>query len=422
MRHIVIGAGPAGVIAAETLRRMDARNAVTIVGDEPEPPYSRMALPYYLVGKIGEEGTHLRHKKGHYGNHGIEVVNDRVTRVDAAGKRLHLERNGELAFDRLLIATGATPLQPPIAGIDLPGVLNGWTLRDSREIIERTEPGSRVVLMGAGFIGCILLEALARRQLKIAVVEREERMVPRMLDETAGDLLKRWCEEKGVQVLTGTEAKAIERADSGLAVQLSDGKTLPADLVICAVGVRPNIGFLEGSGIETDQGVRVDRYLQSNCEGIYAAGDVCQGRDFSTGEYSVQAIQPTAADHGRLAAMNMCGRQVPHQGSVNMNVLDTMGLVSSSFGLWMGVKGGDCARLCDPERYRYLNLQFDGDRLVGAQALGWTQHVGVLRGLLQTRLRLGEWKDLLLKDPTRIMEAYLARTQAIGHNAEVMLS
>ena len=120
--------------------------------------------------------------------------------------------------------------------------------------------------------------------------------------------------------------------------------------------------------------------------------------------------------------MNMCGRQVPHQGSVNMNVLDTMGLVSSSFGLWMGKEGGDCARLCAPERYRYLNLQFDGDRLVGAQALGWTQHVGVLRGLLQTRLRLGEWKDHLLKDPTRIMEAYLARTQAIGHNAEVLLS
>ena len=161
-------------------------------------------------------------------------------------------------------------------------------------------------------------------------------------------------------------------------------------------------------------------HLQTNLPDIYAAGDVCQGRDFSTGEYTVQAIQPTAADHGRIAAMNMCGRDTLHQGSVNMNVLDTMGLISSSYGLWMGVDGGDTAELCDEDRYRYLSLQFEDDVLVGAQSLGLTQHVGVLRGLIQTRLKLNKWKDHLMKDPTRIMEAYLANTQAIGHNANVL--
>ena len=116
--------------------------------------------------------------------------------------------------------------------------------------------------------------------------------------------------------------------------------------------------------------------------------------------------------------MNMAGKKTLHQGSVNMNVLDTMGLISSSYGLWMGVDGGESTQLCDEERFRYLSLQFEDDVLVGAQALGLTQHVGVLRGLIQTKLRLGKWKDHLLNDPTGIMEGYLENTQAIGHNAD----
>ena len=164
----------------------------------------------------------------------------------------------------------------------------------------------------------------------------------------------------------------------------------------------------------------VNDRLQSSEPDIYAAGDVCQGKDFSTGEYSVQAIQPTAADHGRITAMNMAGKDTVHQGSINLNVLDTLGLISSSYGLWMGVEGGDSAELYDPERYRYLKLQFEEDVLVGAQSLGLTQHIGVLRGLIQTRIKLGKWKQHLMQDPTRIMEAYLGCTQAIGHNAGII--
>ncbi len=225
-------------------------------------------------------------------------------------------------------------------------------------------------------------------------------------------------------VHTSTKVEAIEKAGGllkkGLKVKLSNGETIKADLVISATGVKSNIQFLEGSGLETDEGILVNEYLQTNIPDIYAAGDVCQGMDFSTGEYSVQAIQPTAADHGRIAAMNMAGKKTRHQGSVNMNVLDTMGLISSSYGLWMGVKGGDSVELNDPERYRYLSLQFEDDILVGAQSLGLTEHVGVLRGLIQTRLPLGKWKDQLMKDPTRIMEAYLGATQSIGHNAGII--
>lgn len=420
MQHVIIGAGPAGVIAAETLRKIDPSSSVTIIGDEQEPPYSRMALPYYLIEKIQEDGTYLRKSDDHFSSQGIDIIRARVASVDVQGKTLQLDNGNSQSFERLLIATGSHPIRPPIPGMDLDKVISCWTLEDGRKIAANAKPGSNVVLMGAGFIGCIILEALALRGVNLTVVEMEDRMVPRMMNEISGGLIKKWCQEKGVNVLTSTKVNSIKENGNELAVELDNGNTIPADAVISATGVRANIGFVQDSGIETEFGILVNDRLQTNFDFIYAAGDVCQGKDFSTGEYTVQAIQPTAADHGRIAAMNMAGKDTVHQGSVNMNVLDTMGLISSSYGSWMGVEGGESVELCDEERYKYISLQFKDDVLVGAQSLGLTEHVGVLRGLIQTELKLGKWKEKLMEDPTRIMEAYLAATQPIGHNARVM--
>ena len=420
MKHVIIGAGPAGVIAAEHLRKVQPDSTVTVINDEPEPPYSRMAIPYYLIGRINEAGTYLRKSGSHFADAGIEIMQDRVSSIDAKSKKLSLEDGKSIDYDKLLIATGSHPIRPPIPGMDLPGVHSCWTLEDGRNIAARATKGSNVVLMGAGFIGCIILEALASRGVNLTVVEMDDRMVPRMMDQNSGNLIKKWCQEKGVAVHTSTRVESIAEAGKTLKVALDNGEVVDADIVISATGVKSNIQFLEGSGIETEFGVLVNNRLQSSNADIYAAGDVCQGKDFSTGEYSVQAIQPTAADHGRIAAMNMMGRETIHQGSINLNVLDTLGLISSSYGLWMGVDGGDSAELYDADRYRYISLKFEDDVLVGAQSLGLTQHVGVLRGLIQSRTKLGKWKDHLIKDPTRIMEAYLGCTQAIGHNAGVI--
>jgi NAD(P)H-nitrite reductase large subunit len=414
MHHVVIGAGPAGVTACEILRRLDPGAEISLLGEEPEPPYSRMAIPYLLTDRIGEEGTYLRREGGHYERLRVEVRRVRVEAVDSDRQRLDLSDGTALDYDRLLLATGSSPVLPPIPGIESKGVLPCWTLPDAREIVSRANPGSRVVLLGAGFIGCIVLEALAKRGVDLTVIEPMDRMVPRMMNHTAGGLIKRWCEGKGVRVLTGCKASAIQPGEP-LGVELDDGRTLPADLVIRATGVRPNVGFLEASGIEVDQGILVTECLMTSADNVFAAGDVCQGRDLSTGTFRVQAIQPTAVEHGRVAAHNMVSDcRIPHSGNLNMNVLDTLGLVSSSFGLWDGVDAGESAELLDAERFRYLSLQFAGDRLVGASSLGLTDHVGVLRGLIQSGRGLGVWKDRLLRDPTRIMEAYLGAVQGAG--------
>ena len=420
MNYVIVGAGPAGVIAAETLRHCDKDARITLVGAEPEAPYSRMALPYLLAGDVGEEGTHLRHAAGHYEKLGMELRHDKVASVSPTAKTVTLESGDCLAYDKLLIATGSHTTRPPIPGMDLAGVENCWTLEDGRRIAAKAAAGSDVVLMGAGFIGCIVLEALAARGVDLTVVEMAERMLPRMMDEAGGEMIKRWCEAKGVKVLTGTRIEAIAEAGDAkagtgrLGLSLGDGGALEADLVVCATGVRPNTAFLDGSGIATDVGILVDRYLQTSVPGIYAAGDVAQGPDFSTGKQEIHAIQPTASEHGRIAARNMAGQVTPYRGSLSMNVLNTLGMVSSSFGLWMGVEGGESSVTADESGFRYLRLEFDGDILVGALALGLTQHVGVIRGLVQTRVKLGPWKDRLMDDPHRVMEAYLECAQGTG--------
>ena len=409
MQYLIIGAGPAGVNAAEALRQRDPDAAIRIIGDEPEPPYSRMAIPYLLMNNIDEQGTHLRDRQAHFDDLRIDLSHGRVERVEPAAHQVVLQGGDSFRYDKLLIATGSSPVHPPIPGIDGPNVTNCWTLADARRILDGAADGSRVALIGAGFIGSIVLEALARRGVELHVVEQGERMVPRMMGPEAGGMLQRWCEAKGVAVHTGVGVASIDTAG----VSLSNGARIDADLVITATGVKPNVGFLDGSGVAVEQGVLIDRHFRTNVDDVYAAGDVAQGLDFSTGGYAVHAIQPTATDHGHLAAANMCGQLAEYEGSLNMNVLDTLGLLSCSFGLWEGVEGGDQAELYAPDDWRYLSLQFDGEHLIGANAVGLYQHVGVLRGLIQRRSPLGVWKARLMQDPTRLVEAYVATTQVV---------
>ena len=414
MNYVIIGNGPAGVIAAETLRQSDPQGSIVLIGDELEPPYSRMAIPYLLMGDIQEAGTYLRKDANHFRNLNIELLVARADKVDPTNKKVFLNNGKTVNYDKLLIASGSRPVAPPITGMNLPGIYPCWTMEDSRHIMKLAKKGARVLQMGAGFIGCIILEALASRGVELIVVEMGNRMVPRMMTEGAGGLIKKWCEKKGVKVFTSTKVEAIEKSGNSanpLKVKLSNGESLTVGLVISATGVRPNTEFLKGSGIVTDVGIKVDETMQTNVPGVYAAGDVAQAQEFYTGAQMVNAIQPNAADQARIAALNMAGKSARSQGTMAINVLNTLGLISSSFGQWMGVAGGDHTELVDEDNFRYMHLEFKDDILVGATSLGLTQHVGVIRGLIQGKIRLGEWKDLLLKDPTRIMEAYLARTQ-----------
>jgi NADPH-dependent 2,4-dienoyl-CoA reductase/sulfur reductase-like enzyme len=411
MKHLILGAGPAGVIAAETLRKHATNDRIVVIGDEPEAPYSRMAIPYLLAGNIGEDGTHLRHSANHFAGLNIEVRHGRAASVDTAAKVVPLEGGASENYDRLLIATGSSPASPPIPGIHSEGVHTCWTLADARAITKLATQGARVLQMGAGFIGCIILEALAARGVQLTVVEMGDRMVPRMMGPTAGAMIKEWCQAKGLHVLTGTRVTAIEPG-APLKVSLSNGDLMECDLVISATGVKPNIGFLQGSGIGCEIGVLTSERMQSNVAEVFAAGDCAQALDLPSGKLLVSAIQPNAADQARVAALNMLGQRATLPQVTQINVLDTLGLISASFGEWEGVPGGEQAELTDRAAGKHLSLQFGNDTLVGINSVGWTEHVGVMRGLVEGQVSLGDWKPRLMRDPTLLMETYLARAQA----------
>jgi len=413
MQHVILGAGPAGVIAAETIRKHRPGDTITIVGDEPERPYSRMALPYLLAGHIGEEGTWLRRNASHLDQQSAMLVHARAMSVDTAGRKVRLDNGSVLPYDRLLIATGSRPARPPIPGMDLPNVHSCWTMDDARKIMASATKGARVVQMGAGFIACIIMEALAARGVKLTVVEMEDRMVPRMMGPEAGNMIKAWCVKQGVEVHTGTRIDAID-AGTPLSVRLSSGKRLAADLVISATGVKPAIEFLQGSDIACLAGVLTDARMQTNVPGVFAAGDCAEAFDKITGKTMVSAIQPNASDQARVAGANMAGQDAELAGVTQINVLDTLGLISASFGYWQGVPGGDHAELTDAGSWRHLSLHFKDDVIVGANAIGLTDHVGVLRGLVEGQVKLGPWKQRLMHDPTCLMEAYLGAAQGQG--------
>ncbi|MDB5823408.1 MAG: pyridine nucleotide-disulfide oxidoreductase family protein [Herminiimonas sp.] len=423
MQHLIIGNGPAGVIAAETIRKQKPLDRIMLLGDEAEPPYSRMAIPYLLDGKIDEAGTYLRKKPGHFIDLRIEQVTGRATRIHTERKEVELADGSNLAWDRLLLATGSTPARPPLPGMELPNVINCWTMADARRIMAATRRGTRVLQMGAGFIGCIILEALAMRGVDLTVVEMGDRMVPRMMGDGAAGMIRRWCEEKGVAVRTGARVESISPLDDrvgggsgsnapgGVRVALSDGTHIDVDVVICATGVKPTVGFAKESGIACATGILVDSTMQTSVQGIYAAGDCAEAFDLATGKTVVSAIQPNAAEQARCAGLNMAGHPARLHDVTLINVLDTLGLVSSSFGQWEGVPGGEYAELADPDGFRYVRLEFDGDRLIGANTIGLTQQIGVLRGLIASKVALGEWKAHLMANPLGLSEAYIASTQ-----------
>jgi len=410
MKYVIIGAGSAGMRAAETLRHHAADASITLVSGEPGEPYSRMAIPYILNGAIDEDGARQRRSHEHLAGLAIHYLNARALQVHAgpSGGQVELDDGSRLDYDRLLVATGSSPSLPPIAGTDLPDVVTCWTLDDARQIAAKLKPGARVIMLGAGFVAGVCMKSLVNSGARLSVVAgRSGQILRSMMTPVGSGMLQRWLEARGVDVITTGRTLRIEPGPR----LVMDTRTIDADLIILATGVEPNVAFLKGTGAEIRSGVVVDEHMRTSVPHIYAAGDVAQGRDFSTGEWVVHALQPTATEHGRVAALNMLGQPVAYRGSLSMNVLDTVGLISHTFGLWQGSASGEVGEVVDEANYLYTRLCFEADQLIGAITVGHPHHVGAIRGLIQSRRHLGAWKERLMKNPHLVMDAFVELNQ-----------
>jgi NAD(P)H-nitrite reductase large subunit len=406
-RHVIVGGGPAGQNAIETLRALDPSAAITLVCDEPA--YARMVLPYYLGGKVGEPGV-LTGDDDWWKALRVETrFGVRAAALDPGAHALRLADGETLAYDRLLIATGSRTARPKIAGLDAPSVMNMWTLADARTFL--AAPRRSTVIVGAGFIAFTVLDGIAARSRQVSFVELEPQVLPHMLDVRAARLLEDHLRGRGIAVRT---AARVERIAGG-AVKLAGGEFIPADAVILATGVQPNVELLEGSGVEVDHGILVDGRMQTSAPDVFAAGDVAQGPVLLSGGRRVLAIQPTAVDHGRVAGANMAGADVVYEGSLVMNVLAAQGVEAASFGRWE--EDGDTCVVENASNHVYRKLVFGGARgdvLVGGILLGPSVAVsgqndaGMLKGLVQTGVALGPWRDYLKENPLDLRRVYVA--------------
>ena len=267
-----------------------------------------------------------------------------------------------------------------------------------------------MLFVGAGFIGFIVMNAMHKRGWKLHVVEMAGNVLPRMLDADAASLVESWLRKKNVGVHTGTTVQKIEDVGGRKRVTMANGTTLDADLVIVATGIKPNIGFVQG--LATDQGILVNERMQTSVPYIYAAGDIAQGPDLLGDKPAVHAIQPTAVDHGRIAGANMAGQDIRYPGSLLMNILDVCGLQCASFGRWG--ENAEAMTIRNAERPIYRRLLWTGDEITGAvfvgpaSDLGMLNDVGMVKGIIQTKTKLGAWQDFLRENPFDIRRPYIA--------------
>jgi len=422
MKHVVVGGGTAGFNAITTLLSLQPDADVTLVS--AETPYARMVLPYYLSSEIDESNVYTI-SPGRLTRMGAKLhIRQRATGLDRAAKRLLLDGGASLEYDDLLLATGSSSVRPPVPGIDGAKVYDHWTLADTQALRRAIRPGAQVAIVGAGFIAFTIVNPLLHAGCRLTLVEREPRVLPRMLNAAAAEVLEGWLRERGVAIHTGANLERIEDAPDGKKrLLLGAGNSEPgtrnseltADVVIVATGIKPNLEWLRGSGLEINHGLVVDEQLRTSDPAIYAAGDVAEITDAITGQRLVMAIETAAMEQGRLIGSAMVGQPRPYHGGMLMNVVEAAGLQAASFGDWSGGPAhGERATEGRAAGAHYRRYVWDGDRLAGAVIVGPAHQlagendIGMLKGLIQARRPLGPWKELLAQRPFEVRKAYLA--------------
>jgi NAD(P)H-nitrite reductase large subunit len=352
-RHVIVGGGTAGINAITTIRQYD-HGASEIILVSTERPYARMVLPYYLKGSISE----------------AHVYTANPTRLRMLDVEAYLGRRA----------------------VQLDTQANSLTLDDDTVI-----PYDDILSHGA----------------QLSVVEIAPQILPRMIDPQGAQVVEQWLRDRGVMIRTNARLQAIEDAGQQKRLRFDGSEDILADLVIMATGIRTNLDWLNGSGITINRGIVVDAQQRSNVPNVYAAGDVAEGKDLMTGQLALHAIEPTAMEHGRIAGANMAGQPLAYRGSLLMNIVEVLGLEIASFGAWDSTTA-EVLSATKPERPAYRKLLWQDDRVIGAMLLGpeqdvWTTNdVGMLKGLVQSGVHLGDWKGYLRHNLFDIKRAFIA--------------
>jgi nitrite reductase (NADH) large subunit len=370
-RLLIVGNGMAGLrLVEELVRRAPHCYAITVVGKEPQAAYNRILLSSFLAGELNESDVCLKDRDW-YAGHGITLVTgDPVEHLDAAAHRARLAGGREILFDRAVLATGSNPIRLPVPGADLAGVVTFRDLTDAVALREITRRGGRAVVIGGGLLGIEAAYGLARAGTQVSLIHLMDRLMERQLDARAAAMLTRAIANLGIEVILEAKTTAILGSDRVAGIRLADGRELPADLVVMAVGIRPEIKLAAAAGLPCGRGILVDDGLATAVPGFYALGECAEHRGVCYG-----LVEPCYAQ-ARVLARRLAGETATYEGSVSATNLKVFGVPVFSAGDFLGGDGTQDVVLSDPglPAYRKLVIRCTpaGQRLIGAVLFGDT--------------------------------------------------
>ncbi len=365
MKHLIIGNGVAGTTAAYEIRKADPSSSIHVLSEEPYPFYSRIRLPEFLSGNIDKLGLIIR-KPAWYEENRIDLsLNTKVTAIDPTGKMIITSAGEPLPYDRLLVATGASCIVPPLAGSDKQGVFTLRGLDDAQKLREYAKNSDgNVLLIGGGVLGLEAGYGLMKAGCRITVVEFFPRLLPRQLDDHGAKILQQQMESMGFTFHLGVKSKEISGRDRAKALFLEDGSSINCDMIIISAGIRYNVKLLENHGATIEKGVVVNDRMETGIPDIYAAGDLVQHRGICYG------IWPAAEIQGQTAGINMAGGKAEYSGTVMSNTLKVAGIDVFAAGDINAEGNKESVSTADKEKFIYKKLVFDNNRIVGTILLG----------------------------------------------------
>lgn len=389
MRIVIIGNGAAGNQAADTIRKNEQDAEIIIISHEKFPVYSPCALPDCLAGWVPRSQLFLK-SYADYTDKQIETrLNQTVKAIDHKGKKVRLD-DGELIYDKLIMATGSRPLIPPVKGSNLSGNFVLKSVSDLDRIVQHRP--EQVVVVGSGNIGVEVAEALEIQGCDVTLIEMMERVMPRFFAPKPATMLRMLLEEHNIKVLTGEKVLKVQ-GENRVEGVITDKRSLACDTLIWAVGVKQNIELAQDAGIEIGSlgGIKVNRQMQTSEDDIFACGDCIESFDFISGQPTLSLLWPSAKEQAEVAALNAIGRTASYDGSLSLVVEEIYGSTFVSIGCTdENLNQPDFEVLEREQKAAYYRLLSANDRIFGLQAVGNCKDIGAITALIRNKTILND--------------------------------
>jgi NAD(P)H-nitrite reductase large subunit len=385
MKYVIIGNSAAGIGAVEGIRQKDGQGEITVITNEPHHTYSRPLISYLLFGKVTEEGMKYRSASFYKDNNCTLLANTAVTEIDAV-KKVVLAGGKKILYDKLLAATGSSPFVPPFEGLDsVKDKCTFMSLDDAKKLDAMLGQNKRVLIIGAGLIGLKCAEGIHKRVKHITVLDLAPRILSSILDDEGAKMVQVHLESQGVQFKLAASVKSFKNNTASL----EGGETIDFDVLVLAVGVRPNTALLNGIA-KIDRGIVVNEKSQTSAPDIYAAGDCTQTLDVSSGQSKIMALLPNAYMQGECAGINMAGGAASDGGAdsacfdkaIPMNAIGFFGMHIITAGNYNG------NLYTENSNGNYKRLFYGDNKLNGYILIGNVEKAGIYTSLIRERTPL----------------------------------